>query len=114
MRPLPEGWTPSLEKAKALDAEFGSTVDLSLSLRRFRNHYAEGQTSRNWDARFENWVISDAQRVTANREGTDDMGIPYNQKKVRVEPAQPGDPDYFDPEEYLRQTADKPLIEEQP
>jgi hypothetical protein len=81
----------------SLAAEFGHLVDITLSLRRFRNHYAEGQTSRNWEAKFENWVLSDYQRAGAEA-GTDSVGIPNTQRKTSiVQPAQPGDPDYFDP-----------------
>lgn len=93
-RPLPEGWTPSREKVLSLDEEFGHLVSISIALRRFRNHYAEGQTSRNWEAKFENWVLSDYQRAGAEA-GTDDMGIPRNQRKTSVvKAARPGDPDY--------------------
>lgn len=95
-RPLPEGWTPSREKCNALDAEFGHLVAIGTSLRRFRNHYAEGQTSRNWEAKFENWVLSDFERAKATH-GTDDFGTPINQRKSKITAAQPGDPDYVDP-----------------
>jgi hypothetical protein len=97
-RVLPDGWEPSPEKMAALDSEFGRVVDLRYLLRRFRNHYVEGQTSRNWDAKFENWVLTEAARAT-DLEGTDDLGIPRTQRKTSsVQPAQPGDPDYFDPD----------------
>lgn len=81
MRPLPDGWEPSPEKWTSLQGEFGGVLDLSVSLRRFRNHYCEGQTSRNWDAKFENWVLSDAGR-TGLLDGTDDLGVPHNQRTV--------------------------------
>jgi hypothetical protein len=97
-RPLPEGWVPNPTLVASLKEEFGALLDLNLSLRRFRNHYSEGQTARNWDARFENWVLSDAEKVKA-RSGTDDLGIPMGQRPSRIRPAQPGDPGYVDPEE---------------
>lgn len=96
MLPLPEGWQPTPERMSALTTEFGHRVDLHVSLRRFRLHYSEGQTARRWDAKFELWVLGDYQRAGAE-EGTDSMGIPYNQRKTsRVQPAKPGDPDYVD------------------
>jgi hypothetical protein len=98
-RPLPEGWVPSPEKVEALRAEFGGLLDLNNSLRRFRNHFSEGQTSRNWDARFENWVLSDAERARERVEGTDDLGVPHGQRKAVRRNVRPGDPDYVDPAE---------------
>lgn len=98
MRALPDGWVPSPEKRDALRAEFGSLIDLNTSLRKFRNHYAEGQTSRNWDAKFENWVIDDAARARSTQ-GTDDLGVPIGQRASRIRPLQPGDPGYVDPNE---------------
>lgn len=97
MRPLPEGWMPDPARWAALADEFANLIDLHVSLRRFRNYYAEGQTSRNWDARFDNWVLSDAERVKATL-GTDDLGIPHNQRKSKITAAKPGDPDYIDPD----------------
>lgn len=99
---LPEGWSPSRDKALALEAEFGDVVDLPLLLRRFRNFYVEGQTSRNWDAKFENWVLTEVERVRQRTlNGTDDMGIPLTQRASSIVPgpAQPGDPNYYNPNE---------------
>lgn len=97
-RPLPQRWTPEPEEWTALHREFGHLVDLTLSLRRFRNHYAEGQTSRNWLAKFENWVLSDFERAKATS-GTDDFGKPINQRKSKITDAKPGDPDYISPDD---------------
>jgi hypothetical protein len=96
MRPLPEDWLPDEGLWFNLSSLYGRTVDLTLSLRRFKNFYCEGQTSRNWDAKFENWVINDYERKGGDS-GTDDLGIPHNQRKREVEPAKPGDPNYFNP-----------------
>lgn len=97
-RPLPQGWRPSHQQWVSLEKEFGTTVDLPLALRRFQNFYVEGQTSRNWPAKFENWVLSDVTKVRqTQREGTDERGIPYTQKKISRDPSpQPGDDDYID------------------
>lgn len=60
--------------------EFGHIVDIDICLRRFRNYYSEGQTSRNWSAKFENWVLNDVERA-GTKSGTDDLGIPYSQRR---------------------------------
>jgi hypothetical protein len=82
-----------------LHKEFGADIDLVLSLRRFRLYYSEGQVSRNWDAKFEAWVVGDAQRVKDRERGaTDDLGVPLTQRKDSTMPSalQPGDEGYVD------------------
>jgi hypothetical protein len=93
-----------------LSQEFGAEVDLSLSLRRFRNHYSEGQTSRNWDARFENWVLADAERMREREGTTDEFGIPRHQKASNTRVPQPGDEDYFDGGQYLDGLREDPAV----
>lgn len=97
-QPLPDGWRPTDAKRDELRSEFGHLIDLNVSLRRFRNHYSEGQTARNWEARFENWVLADVARH-APLEGTDDLGRPRTQSRASVvpPPLRPGDPGYFKP-----------------
>jgi len=102
MQPLPADWQPTPARLHTLLTEFGSDIDLSLSLRRFTAFYAEGQTSRDWDARFERWVIEDVERARA-RKGpgveTDDLGVPLNQRRNGHRELQPGDPGYVSPEQ---------------
>lgn len=77
-RPLDERWDHREVLAK-MKTEFGHIVDVEISLRRFRNYYSEGQVSRDWSAKFENWMLNDVQRA-GTTSGTDDLGIPYHQK----------------------------------
>lgn len=116
MTHLPREWVPSPPMVLRLREEFGADLDLNLSLRRFRNHYAEGQTSRNWDAKFENWVIADHQRLAAKRDGgTDDQGNPRSQRKTSVvTPLSPGDEGYVDPAEIIRAAVEAARSRPQP
>lgn len=93
---LPENWYPTTERALQLHTEFGREIDLRLSLRKFRLFHSEGQTSRNWESKFERWVISDVERSRASREGgTDDLGFPLSRRSSTTAPLQPGDPGYL-------------------
>lgn len=118
MTPLPPGWEPSIEVKRDLHAKYGKEIDLRLTLDKFRAYHAEGQTSRNWDARFTAWVISDVQRARERTKGgTDDLGVPLVQHESGQRALQPGDPDYVsldDLAETARQQALSAKPEEQP
>lgn len=94
-RPLPEGWQPSLGCKRRLYEEYGREIDLGLTLRKFIAYHSEGQVSREWDARFTTWVITDVMR---HRErtggGTDDLGQPLVQRGSTPTPLAPGDVGY--------------------
>ena len=77
-RPLDERWEPDLV---TLREEFSHIINIDLSLRRFRAFYSEGQTARNWQGKFELWVLGDVERA-GTRHGSDDMGTPYSQRKA--------------------------------
>ena len=92
---LPEQWVPTTKVARNLAAEYGREVDLRLILEKFRAYYAEGQTSRNWDARFVVWVLRDVQQVRErSKGGTDDLGNPLTQSKAEDTGLRPGDEGY--------------------
>jgi hypothetical protein len=99
--PMTLDWYPSRERWLSLKEEFGDALDMNVVLRRFRNHHvSKGSVSRNWEAAFENWVLTDYERVGAEA-GTDDLGIPRNQRKSKVKPLQPGDEGYFNPADFV-------------
>lgn len=108
---LPEGWRPTHGVAMALHREHGHEIDLTLALQKFRAFHSEGQTSRNWDARFTTWVLTDVQRVRERtRGGTDDLGVPHTQRRAERRVLQPGDEGYVsldDLAETARQQATK-------
>jgi hypothetical protein len=77
-------------------------VDVNACYTRFRNfHFAKQDTSKSWDALFENWVSNDEDRaIAATIGGTDELGKPRAQRGTSsvVGPAlQPGEEGYFDP-----------------
>lgn len=95
MLPLPEGWRPSQKVARNLAHEYGREVDLNLILQKFCAYYSEGQTSREWDARFTVWVIREVQQLREkNKGGTDDLGNPLTQSKAEPVALKPGDEGY--------------------
>jgi hypothetical protein len=97
MLPIPAGWQPSTYQWDRLHQEFGSEIDLTISCRRFVAFYSEGQTSRDWSAKFERWVLEDVTRLR-ERKGpgveTDDLGIPITQKRSKCRELAPGEPGY--------------------
>ena len=100
--PINSEWTPSRERWLSLKEEFGHAMDVEVALRRFRNyHLAKGDVSRDWEASFENWVLSDYERKGAES-GTDDLGVPRNQRRTTVTPLEPGDPGYFNPADFAQ------------
>jgi hypothetical protein len=102
MRPLPTGWQPTTYQWTNLHAEFGTEVDLTLALRRFVAFYSEGQTSRDWSAKFERWVLEDVEKARTRRGPgveTDDLGFPLKRKASKCRAPEPGDPDYVSIEE---------------
>lgn len=108
---LPPDWQPSPAKRAELREAYGREIDLSLALAKFRAYHSEGQTSRNWDARFTTWVLTDIQRVRERtRGGTDDLGVPLTQRPAERRVLQPGDEGYVsldDLAETARQQATK-------
>jgi hypothetical protein len=96
MRPLTDLAIDRLPIAR-LRREFGGEIDIDLSVRRFLLFYSEGQTSRDWNAKLERWVIEDVTRLR-ERKGpgveTDDLGIPITQKKNPCRELAPGEPGY--------------------
>src|SRR5262245_50755618 len=96
MRPFDERAQAELtDTIKDLKKEFGHVVDVDMSLRRFVAYYSEGQTSRNWPARFTRWVLEDAGKAMAVWErATDDLGTPLRQRSSTTEPLTPDHPDY--------------------
>jgi hypothetical protein len=107
MTTLPENWVPSTKVARNLASEYGREVDLRLVLQKFRAFYAEGQTSRNWDARFVVWVIRDVQQIREkNKGGTDDLGTPFNQSADQRTALQPGDEGYVSIDDLAAEAAE--------
>lgn len=95
MLPLPPEWYPTPTVAHRLQREYGMEVDLRLILEKFRAYYTEGQTSRDWDAKFVVWVIREVQAIREkNRGGTDDLGNPLTQSKTEPVALKPGDEGY--------------------
>lgn len=99
-RPIDQ-WAPRSELLDHLRHAYPH-VDIDASRVRFWNfHYAKQDTSKSWDALFENWVSNDEDRVVASLlDGTDDRGIPRSQAGVSSTvgpPLRPGDPGYFNP-----------------
>lgn len=110
---LPEQWVPSAKVASNLRASYGREVDLRLTLQKFRAYYSEGQTSRNWDARFVVWVIRDVQQVREkNKGGTDDLGVPLNQSTEERVALSPGDEGYVSLDDLAAEA--RRVAEEQP
>lgn len=101
-RPMTPDWRPSVDFFRFLCDTY-PRVHVNEQVVRFRNfYYANQQTSRSWEARLENWVSTEQQRAEERTlNGTDDMGIPLAQRATSVVPgpAQPGDPNYFNPNE---------------
>lgn len=92
---LPSDWYPETTTALRLAREYGKEVDLRLILEKFRAYHSEGQTSRNWDARFVVWVIRDVQQVRERHKGgTDDLGMPLTQNGSARPGLTPGDEGY--------------------
>lgn len=98
MRAIRRDWQPSGGFATYLHATYPH-VDIERRVREFVLwHMQNSKTSRSWEALLETWISRDEAEAT-DLEGTDDLGIPRTQRKTSsVQPAQPGDPDYFDPD----------------
>jgi hypothetical protein len=77
------------------------------SCRRFVDHHiARGDTSRSWEALFRVWASQDQEKYERDREGgTDDLGIPYNQRKTSIvgDGRKPGEEGYVDPQELIEE-----------
>ena len=100
MRRIPPGWRPHPQVYARLHRDYGKEIDLDLTVERFRLYHQEGQTARNWDARFSAWVIGDtAKHRERERGGTDELGTPHHQHLTTVQPLQPGDEGYLSIEE---------------
>lgn len=82
-RPLDERWTPDLHAFRLLFPD----LDVDASLRRFRLFYSEGQTARNWDGKFELWLLNDRQRFATKQED-DVLG-----RRIKTAPSRVSDPD---------------------
>lgn len=99
-RRMTPDWQPSVAFLFFLRRAY-PRVNVTEQVVRFRNYYyANRQTSGSWEARLENWVSTEQERAEQRAlNGTDDMGIPLAQRATSIVPgpAQPGDPNYFDP-----------------
>lgn len=103
-RRMTNDWAPSVTMRDWLLERYNLTFDQLREIgRRFvAHHISKGTTSRSWEAEFTKWVSTDAERYDEKRQGTDDRGVPYGQRPRTNRAAQPGDPDYVDPEELAR------------
>lgn len=103
MTVLPLGWRPGFQTYRWIVGTYGKYIDVEHTLIKFRAFHADGQTSRNWDARFTLWCGQDYERARPPG-GTDEHGTPYVQAPSAVRPLQPGDEGYVSLED-LAQTA---------
>jgi hypothetical protein len=102
-RAITHDWAPRAEYIRHLRYLY-QRIDLRESARRFvAFHIARQDTSRSWEASFQAWASTDEERLRERTQGgTDDLGVPLNQKRGSSVPeVQPGDPDYVDPEEII-------------
>lgn len=107
-RVITNDWSPRpafVRNLRALFPDFTLEM-LRSSCQRFVDfHIARQDTSRSWEAAFRMWVGQDYERwLEQHKGGTDFLGVPHHQRPAPAG-AQPGDPDYVDPEELAEAAA---------
>jgi hypothetical protein len=105
-RQITNDWTPANGFKSSLCHDY-PLVNVDAALRRFVDHHiGRGDTNRSWEAEFRKWVSLDQDRLERDREGgTDDLGIPYNQRKTSIvgDGRKPGEEGYVDPQELIEE-----------
>ena len=106
-RQITPGWTPRTAFIAGLRRDY-PRVNLQESCRRFVDYQTANQrTSRSWEASFRQWVSNDAERLRERHSGTDELGVPYGQKRGSVQDLpQPGDEGYVSPEDLAREAVE--------
>ncbi len=85
--PLPDGWQPGDRHRQIADQH---ALDVRREAEKMRNWAAsEGKTSRDWDARFRNWLLKAAESPRQPRASPDPRAAPRDWERAsRTDPAE--------------------------